>query len=144
MRCVCILSQQILVRRATKPTLLVGDVFPAGTEVGMPPWLLNFDKNIIGEDAEEWRLERWADDEQAKRMERVSLNWGMGSRNCLGKGIALLEGEKFVPELIRRYNCELEDGLRKKAEERDRWDTKARTFVKMVGLKVKVKRREKI
>ena len=133
-----------LVRRATQPTLLAGEVFPAGTEVGMSPWLLNFDKSIVGRDAEEWRPERWADEEQAKRMERVSLNWGMGSRSCLGKGLAMLEGEKLVPELIRRYDFDLDNTLKKKVEEGGTWETKARTFVKMVGFKVKVSRRRKI
>lgn len=130
-------------RRAEKNTLLSGTVFPKGTEVGVSPWLLNYDKFIVGEDAEVWRPERWAEEEQAKRMERTNLVWGMGSRNCMGKGIALVEGQKLIPEPIRIYDFELGDELRERVEKGGRWETSTRAFAKMVNFKVKVKRQER-
>lgn len=132
-----------LPRRATRDTLLAGQVFPRGTEVGISPWLLNFDTSIVGADAETWRPERWADEEASKRFERHSLVWGMGARNCLGKGIALLEGEKLIPQLIRRYDLVLDDGLRERVEAGGSWATNARVFAKMSDFKVKVRRRER-
>lgn len=130
-----------LPRRSTKDTLLAGQIFPCGTEVGISPWLLNFDESVVGKDAETWRPERWADEEAASRFEKHSLVWGMGSRSCLGKGIAMLEAEKLIPELVRRYEFELGDELRRRVDAGGRWETMARVFIKTPDFKVKVRRR---
>lgn len=43
-------------------------------------------------------------------MERYFLAFGAGSRTCIGKNISLLEISKLVPELIRRFDFELDTG----------------------------------
>lgn len=44
---------------------------PGGTSVAVNGWVLHKDKNIFGEDADDFKPERWLKDEDsAKRMER--------------------------------------------------------------------------
>lgn len=66
--------------------------FPEDYVVGMNPWVAARDKRVYGEDADEFRPERWlkADMEQLKEMEGSSLAFGAGSRVCIGKNISLM------------------------------------------------------
>jgi len=88
---------------------LSGTFLPAGTIVGANPWTLAREMSVFGEDADAFRPERWLDSgpEQLRRMERHSLIWGGGSRTCIGKNIALLEVNKLVPQLLRRYEVDI-------------------------------------
>lgn len=83
-------------------TLPDGTKFPAGTEVTVQPWALHRSKKgAFGEDAEEFRPERWLVDDEEKegetekervrRLEKDTFMWGYGSRTCLGRSIAELE-----------------------------------------------------
>jgi cytochrome P450 len=38
-----------------------------------------------------------------EKMENASLAFGGGARVCIGKNIALLEVNKFIPELFRGF-----------------------------------------
>lgn len=51
---------------------ICGRYFPAGTVVGMSAWVANRHKPTFGEDAEQWRPERWLEvgEEQRKKMEQ--------------------------------------------------------------------------
>lgn len=48
---------------------------PAGTVVGMNAWVVHRDKDVFGEDAYEWRPERWLEGDEAhtKKMEGALL-----------------------------------------------------------------------
>jgi cytochrome P450 len=51
----------------------------------------------------------------------------MGSRTCIGKNISLLEMSKLVPQLLRRFDFVLDEGLLGRE-----WRTRNRWFVKQV------------
>jgi cytochrome P450 len=97
--------------------------FPAGSTVGINSWVAHRNPVVFGEDAENWRPERWIEFEEQGRnaeVEKYSLGFGMGSRTCIGKNISLLEIAKVIPQLVRRFDFELvgcegvggEEGLR--------------------------------
>jgi cytochrome P450 len=73
---------------------------PAGIKVGIPSHGLSGRKDVLGDDADEFKPERWmrrqgeSGDAFAKRrlaMERCDMTFGHGSRACIGKNIATLE-----------------------------------------------------
>lgn len=105
-------------------TEIAGRFIPGGTIVGCSAWVLHHNKDIFGEDTDAFRPERWFVDEakvaaaagkqkQAEEREReerrikemngMMLQFGMGSRTCIGKNISLLEIYKVVPSLLRRF-----------------------------------------
>ncbi|KAK3386325.1 putative Pisatin demethylase [Sordaria brevicollis] len=98
-----------------------GMYFPPGTKLGISMWALTRNRDLFGEDADEFRPERWieaknaADEEEKKgdsearaklkEMEfSVDLIFGHGKWGCLGKNIALMELNKVFLELLRRYD----------------------------------------
>ena len=79
---------------------LYGKHAPAGTEIGANPYVIQRDKGVFGEDADEFRPERWLESEdKAAHMEKHILTWGYGTRICLGKNIALMETYKLMSQV---------------------------------------------
>ena len=110
---------------------------PAGTIVGINPWILHRDKRIFGEDAEEWQPRRWLteDAEKIKYMDHHLLSFGAGKRTCLGRHIAMLELIKLVPALLMRYEMRL-------AEPEKEWKIVNSWVVRQEGLNVLFGRRQ--
>jgi cytochrome P450 len=85
-----------------------GTWLPEGTSVAVNGWVLHRDKKVFGEDAEEYRPERWLKDEEtAKYMERYMFQFGGGSHLCIGRNLALLEMNKVLPRLLQDYHLQL-------------------------------------
>jgi cytochrome P450 len=109
-----------------------GKFLPGGTVIGMSAFVVGRDPGLFGEDADEWRPERWLEvgEEQRRRMENavlavcsppvqfcqegLSQTWsvlltmfrqfGAGHRSCMGKHIAYLEIYKVVPTLLLHFD----------------------------------------
>lgn len=79
---------------------------PAGTTVGISPYVLHRNAEAFGSDAEVYRPERWLEggEEGRKAMERYNMTFGGGSRGCIGKNISLMELSKIIPEILLRYD----------------------------------------
>lgn len=90
---------------------ICGRYFPTGTVVGMSPWVANRHKPTFGEDAEQWRPERWLEvgEEQRKKMEQSIMTFGAGRRICLGKNLAVFEMKKLTATLVMNYDVDLID-----------------------------------
>lgn len=117
----------------------VGDHFlPAGTIVGMNPWVAARDKTTYGADADSFRPERWleADEARLRMMERNFLAFGAGTRTCLGRHISLLEMSKLLPQVLRRFDFEL-------CKPEREWRVRNYWFVMPSQFMCRVKRREK-
>ncbi|TDZ62042.1 Cytochrome P450 monooxygenase [Colletotrichum trifolii] len=115
---------------------LDGVHLPGGTQVAVNGWVLHRDRRTFGDDADDYRPERWlAGVDEAKRMERYMFQFGGGSHVCIGRNLALLEINKVVPRLFRDFKFELaHPGRPLKAT--------ATFFVVQEGLEVYVARRE--
>ncbi|KAH7237944.1 cytochrome P450 [Fusarium solani] len=87
---------------------LSGHYFPEGTEVGVNAWVLHYSKDIYGPDPEVFRPERWIGDEKTSIMDSMMFAFGAGSRTCIGRNISLLELTKVVPQIVRKFDLELE------------------------------------
>jgi cytochrome P450 len=113
-----------------------GTWLPGGTSVAVNGWVLHRDRKVFGEDADDFRPERWLkDEERSKKMERYMFQFGGGSHLCIGRNLALLEMNKVLPHLLRDYELELAHPAQ---------PLKANTtfFVVQSGLEVSIKRRE--
>ncbi|KAI1493905.1 cytochrome P450 [Biscogniauxia mediterranea] len=76
---------------------------PTGTEVGVDVWGMLRSKEYWGDDADLFRPERWlkADERQLQEMtECLEVLFGYGKYKCLGRGIAIMELNKVLPELL--------------------------------------------
>lgn len=80
---------------------------PGDVSIGWNSYGMLRSKHIFGEDAELFKPERWlkaVGPVEARDMDDiVSLVFGYGRFGCLGKPVAMLELNKAVPELIRRF-----------------------------------------
>ena len=87
----------------------IDDTFiPAGTIVGVNPWVVHRNKQVYGDDIEVFRPERWMK-EDVGDMHRFFFSFGAGARLCLGKNISWMEMSKLIPTLFMRYDLHLVD-----------------------------------
>jgi cytochrome P450 len=79
-----------------------GRFVPGGTKIGWGIFGLTRDKGIWGQDADQFRPERWleASPEKFKEMEAtLELVFGYGRYQCLGKNLAMMELNKIFVEV---------------------------------------------
>ncbi|KAI5921572.1 cytochrome P450 [Camillea tinctor] len=117
-----------------------GKFFPEGTIVGVNTWIEHRNTLIWGEDANEFRPERWLSDDSEKIsvMNRHWMPFGLGSRTCIGRHIAHLEISKAIPRLVRDFDFELSEELSKKDAS---WSCSTFWFVKPRNFLVYVRNR---
>ncbi|KAI1611223.1 cytochrome P450 [Exophiala viscosa] len=82
---------------------------PEGYSVSISPMAQNRDPCIYGDDAKEFRPERWLQNEiQTRRMELLSMTFGgNGPRACLGTNLALMEVQLLITRFIRGFDYEI-------------------------------------
>ncbi|GIC91338.1 uncharacterized protein Aud_007781 [Aspergillus udagawae] len=95
-----------------------GTYLAAGTVVGMSPYIVNRDRDTYGDDADEWRPERWLNlgEGDRRRLENGILTFGSGRRTCLGRNLAIFEMKKLLPALLMRYEITAVEPLQLKLE----------------------------
>jgi cytochrome P450 len=74
----------------------------------MHAYTIHRNRDFWGEDAEEFRPERWfeGEPERTKEMDAGLFHFGYGFRVCIGKDIATMELYKLLPE-VSRSDCPL-------------------------------------
>ena len=83
-----------------------GRFLPAGTIVGVNPWVAHRDERVFGKDAEDFRPERWLVEDKTE-LERYFFAFGSGARACLGRNISWMEMSKLVPTLFSRFDMSI-------------------------------------
>jgi cytochrome P450 len=77
-----------------------GHFIPAGTEAMSYSYAIQRNKEFYGDDAEEFKPERWMESEKRNfELEAAQFTFGTGPRVCLGKDVAMLEMHKLLPEV---------------------------------------------
>jgi cytochrome P450 len=71
-------------------TIISGVNIPAGYRIGMNPAVVQYDKGVFGVDAEVFNPDRWIEGDAAQ-MEKAMLQFGAGTRTCLGKNVSFPE-----------------------------------------------------
>jgi cytochrome P450 len=70
---------------------LAGKFIPKGYRIGLNPAVVQYDKDVYGQDADEFRPERWlVSDDEWRAMDKHMLIFGAGTRTCIGKNVSFL------------------------------------------------------
>ncbi|CAI5449902.1 unnamed protein product [Caenorhabditis angaria] len=90
-------------RRCMK-TSKVGDlIIEKGTNVYADTWSLHYNKTLWGEDAAEFRPERW-EEEGITDFKLGYMPFGSGPRQCIGMRLAYMEEKLLLSQILRKYD----------------------------------------
>jgi cytochrome P450 len=106
-----------LARRAERDTTIDRYWVPKGSEVVTWIYMTHHDPRWYPSPSE-FRPERFAPDEVAKRPKLSYLPFGAGGRACIGKVFAQIEGQLILATLAQRYRFELVPGFQVVAQPR--------------------------
>ncbi|KAL2002185.1 hypothetical protein VTN02DRAFT_482 [Thermoascus thermophilus] len=120
-----------------------GRFVPAGTIVGMNPWVINRNEEVFGPNTDEFIPERWLKydhetEEQfstrVSRMKGCDLTFGAGSRVCIGRYLSQFESYKLIATMFTKFDIEL-------ADPRDDWKIINSWFVRQLNIPMVLKNR---
>ena len=98
-----------LVRKVKREVKLGNLILPANLQIYLPILAIHHDPQIWGEDADEFKPERFSDGvaELTKNNPGAYLPFGMGPRNCVGGNFGLTEARITLSMILQRYNLTL-------------------------------------
>ncbi|KAJ7541705.1 hypothetical protein O6H91_10G072000 [Diphasiastrum complanatum] len=83
-------------------------VIPKGTVVSLLPLVTMHNKQIWGEDADEFNPERFAEGiANASKHRSAFMPFSLGPRNCIGQVFALMEAKVVLCKLLQRFSFQL-------------------------------------
>ena len=97
---------------------ICGHHIPGGTIVGANAWVIHKDKEVFGEDSDQFRPERWVigqgvidlkeverkrESERIRLMKSTMFHFGAGEHVCLGKNVSTMEIYKLVATMMRCF-----------------------------------------
>lgn len=98
----------IVDRTVEKKTQLRELSIPTGAQVVLPITLIHHDTELWGNDANEFKPERFAEGVSKATNGRVSfLAFGSGPRICVGQHFAMIEAKMALSLILRRFDFEL-------------------------------------
>lgn len=99
----------VVVSRAISKETKLGDMtLPAGIHLMMPTIIVHQDREIWGEDATEFKPERFSEGvSNATNGKFAFFPFGGGPRICIGQNFAMIEAKMAIALILQRYSFEL-------------------------------------
>uniref|UniRef100_A0A915M030 Cytochrome P450 n=1 Tax=Meloidogyne javanica TaxID=6303 RepID=A0A915M030_MELJA len=102
----CPIATDVVNRKCEETTTLGNITIEKGTFVSVDLFTLHRDKKIWGEDAEEFKPERWLLNENINTPTEYYYPFGGGPRICIGMRLALMEIKMILVHLLRSFELE--------------------------------------
>nr|XP_043635079.1 cytochrome P450 CYP72A219-like isoform X2 [Erigeron canadensis] len=100
----------MVTRATTKETELGNMMMPAGIQIAIPILEIHHDREIWGEDASEFKPERFTNgigDATKDRGSHSFLPFTGGPRICIGQNFAMVEAKVAIVKILQRFSFEL-------------------------------------
>ncbi|KAL5768542.1 hypothetical protein ACOSQ2_015325 [Xanthoceras sorbifolium] len=100
-----VIAQYQHTSRATK----IGEIsLPAGVDVVLPTLLIHHDLELWGDDADEFKPERFAEGvSKASKNQLAFYPFGWGPRTCIGQTYAMLEAKMALAMILQNFSFQL-------------------------------------
>lgn len=84
-----------------------GKLFPEGTILSVPTYTIHRNKEIWGDDAEDFRPERWLKQGAFSHYGKAFNPFSFGPRQCVGRNLGLIELQLLIATMFKHFNFEL-------------------------------------
>ncbi|XVF18413.1 hypothetical protein REPUB_Repub11eG0019300 [Reevesia pubescens] len=98
----------VLARSIPKEIKLGNFLLPAGAEVSLPVLLIHHDQELWGDDANEFKPDRFSEGvSKATKNQVIFFPFAWGPRICIGQNFALMEAKMTLAMILRQFSFEL-------------------------------------
>lgn len=99
----------VMLTRLTYKAMKIGDVsVPSGVELALPILLVHHDRELWGEDADEFNPERFSEGiSKATKGQLAFFPFGGGPRICVGQAFALTEAKMALAMILQKFSFKL-------------------------------------